>query len=106
MSLVIPPPQAAGAIKRLLQINPSSVDAHVFLAGQAADVDHKAEAHELLGKALAVNPSSLEAHSALAALAAVEDKQSEFDAEVAKVLAMAPTYGEVYRAAGESLASS
>jgi len=98
------PPQAAGAIKRLLQINPSSVDAHVFLAGQAADVDHKADAHELLGKALAVNPSSLEAHSALAALAAVEDKQSEFDAEVAKVLAIAPTYGEVYRAAGESLA--
>ena len=98
------PPQAAGAIKRLLQINPSSVDAHVFLAGQAADVDHKAEAHELLGKALAVNPSSLEAHSALAALAAVEDKKSEFDAEVAKVLAIAPTYGEVYRAAGESLA--
>ena len=98
------PPQAAGAIKRLLQINPSSVDAHVFLASQAADVDHKAEAHELLGKALAVNPSSLEAHSALAALAAVEDKQPEFDAEVAKVLAIAPTYGEVYRAAGESLA--
>src|SRR5262252_2032412 len=98
------PPQAAGAIKRLLQINPSSVDAHVFLAGQAADVDHKTDAHELLGKALAVNPSSLEAHSALAALAAVEDKKSEFDAEVAKVLAIAPTYGEVYRAAGESLA--
>ena len=34
------PPQAAGAIKRLLQINPSSVDAHIFLASQAADVDH------------------------------------------------------------------
>jgi tetratricopeptide (TPR) repeat protein len=98
------PPQAAGAIKRLLQINPSSVEAHIFLAGQAADVDHKAEARELLGKALAVNPSSLEAHSALAALAAVEDKTQEFDAEVAKVLAIAPTYGAVYRVAGELLA--
>jgi len=98
------PPQAAGAIKRLLQINPTSVDAHIFLAGQAADVDHKAEARELLGKALAVNPSSLEAHSALAALAVVEDKQPEFDAEVAKVLALAPTYGAVYRTAGELLA--
>src|SRR5262249_49618845 len=98
------PPQAAGAIKRLLQINPSSVDAHIFLAGQAADVDHKAEARELLGKALAVNPSSLEAHSALAALAAVEDKTQEFDAEVAKVLAISPSHGAVYRAAGELLA--
>jgi tetratricopeptide (TPR) repeat protein len=98
------PPQATGAIKRLLQLNPSSVDAHIFLAGQAADVDHKAEARELLGKALVVNPSSLDAHSALAALAAVEDKTQEFDAEVAKVLAIAPTHGAVYRAAGELLA--
>jgi Flp pilus assembly protein TadD len=98
------PPQAAGAIKRLLQINPSSVDAYIFLAGQAADVDHRAEARELLGKALAVNPSGLEAHSALAALAFVEDKPQEFDAEVVKVLAIAPAYGGVYRATGELLA--
>jgi tetratricopeptide (TPR) repeat protein len=98
------PPQATGAIKRLLQINPASVDANIFLAGQAADVDHKGEARELLGKALAVNPSSLEAHSALAALAAVEDKTQEFDAEVAKVLAIAPADGDVYRTAGELLA--
>jgi tetratricopeptide (TPR) repeat protein len=98
------PPQAAGAIKRLLQINPSSVDAYIFLAGQAADVDHRAEARELLGKALAINPSGIEAHSALAALAFVEDKTQEFDAEVAKVLAIAPAYGGVYRATGELLA--
>jgi tetratricopeptide (TPR) repeat protein len=98
------PPQAAGAIKRLLQVNPSSADAYIFLASQAADVDHRAEARELLGKALAVNPSGLEAHSALAALAFVEDKPQEFDAEVAKVLAIAPAYGDVYRATGELLA--
>src|SRR5262245_28926797 len=98
------PPQAAGAIKRLLQINPSSVDANIFLARQAADLDHKAEARELIAKALAVNPSSLEAHSMLAAMAAVENKTPEFEGEVAKVLAIAPTYGEVYRTAGELLA--
>ena len=98
------PPQAAGAIKRLLQINPSSVEAHIFLAGQAADVDHRSEVRELLGKALAVSPSSLEAHSALAALAFVEDKQGEFEAEVAKVLAIAPGYAAVYRGTGELLA--
>jgi tetratricopeptide (TPR) repeat protein len=98
------PPQAAGLIKRLLEINPTSVDAQVFLAGQAADVDHRGDAREHLQKALAVNPSSLEAHAALAALAFVEDKAQEFDSEVAKVLAIAPKYGDVFRTTGEALA--
>ena len=98
------PPQAATLIKRALEINPNSVDAHVFLAEQAADSDHRAEARELLGKALAINPSSLEAHTALAALAYVEDKLPEHEAEVAKVLAISPRYSNVYRTTGEALA--
>jgi tetratricopeptide (TPR) repeat protein len=98
------PPQAAGAIKRLLQINPNSVDANIFLAGQAADVNHHKEAREYLAKALAVNPNDIEAHSSLAALAFVEDKASEFDAEVAKVHAVAPQDAGVYRITGEVLA--
>jgi tetratricopeptide (TPR) repeat protein len=98
------PPQAASLIKRALEINPSSVDAHVFLANQAADTEHRAEARELLGKALTVNPSSLDAHTALAALAYVEDKPQEFEAEVAKVLALSPKYSTVYRTTGEALA--
>ena len=56
-------------VKRALEINPSSVDAHVFLANQAIDAEHRAEARELLNKALAINPSSLDVHSTLAALA-------------------------------------
>ena len=100
------PPQAAALIKRALEINPSSVDAHVFLASQAADAEHRGEARELLGKALVINPSSLEVHTALAALAFVEDKRPEFDAEVAKVLAISPKYGNVYRETGEALAHS
>ena len=98
------PPQAAALIKRLLEINPASVDAQVFLASQAADVDHRAEAREHLQKALAVNPSSLDVHTALAALAFVEDRNDEFESEVAKVLAIAPRYGDVYRTTGEALA--
>lgn len=98
------PPQAAALVKRALEINPSSVDALVFLASQAADVDHRAEAREHLQKALAVNPSSLDVHSALAALAFVDDKDGEFESEVAKVLAIAPRYGDVYRTTGEALA--
>lgn len=95
------PPQAAAAAKRALEINPSYVDALVFLAGEAADSDHRDESRDLLKKALAVNPSSLDAHTMTAALAYVEDKNDEFQSEVDKVLAIAPAYGEVFRAAGE-----
>jgi tetratricopeptide (TPR) repeat protein len=98
------PPQAAAMIKRLLQINPSSVEAQIFLAGQAADVDHRREARAALKKALEINPSSIEAHSSLAALAFVEDNSSEFDAEVTKVQAIAPQNADVYRETGELLA--
>ncbi len=98
------PPQAASLVKRALEINPSSVDAHVFLANQAIDAERRGEARELLTKALAINPSSLDALSTLAALAYVEDKTPEFEAEVAKVLAISPNRGEVYRIAGELVA--
>jgi tetratricopeptide (TPR) repeat protein len=98
------PPQAASLVKRAMEINPNSVDAHVFLANQAIDAEKRAEARELLTKALAVNPSSLDARGTLAALAYVEDKPQEFEAEVAKVLAISPNYGDVYRVAGELVA--
>jgi tetratricopeptide (TPR) repeat protein len=98
------PPQAASLVKRALEINPSSVDAHVFLANQAIDAERRGEARELLAKALAINPSSLDALSTLAALAYVEDKTPEFEAEVAKVLGISPNRGEVYRIAGELVA--
>ncbi|PYR24742.1 MAG: hypothetical protein DMF92_22005 [Acidobacteria bacterium] len=95
------PPQAISVAKRALEINPSYVDAHVFLASQAVDADHRDEARQLLEKALAVNPSSLETHAWLAALDYVEDKEKDFEAEVGKALAVSPSYGEVYRVAGE-----
>jgi cellulose synthase operon protein C len=95
------PPQAASIAKKALEINRSSVEAQVFLAGEAADADHHDEARQWLDKALAVNPSSLDAYALLAALAYVEDKQADFEVQTAKALAIAPNYGEVYRAAGE-----
>jgi len=98
------PPQAAGMIKRVLQINPNSVDAQIFLAGQAADVDHRADARAALKKALEINPSSIDAHTSLAAMAFVADNNSEFEAEVEKVHAVAPRNADVYREAGELLA--
>src|SRR5262245_34427577 len=95
------PPQAAGAAMKALELNPSDVEAHVFLATLAVDQDRKDEARQALQKALEINPSSLDAHAVLAAMAYVADKQSEFESEVAKVLAIAPEYGEVYRVAGD-----
>ena len=95
------PPQAVMFAKRALEVNASSVEAHVFLAEQAIDAGHHDEARQALQKALAINPSSLDAHALVAALDYVEDKQQDFDTEAAKALAIAPNDGRVYQSAGE-----
>jgi tetratricopeptide (TPR) repeat protein len=95
------PPQAATFAARALAVNPSSVDAQIFFAGEAADANKHDEARKALDKALAVNPASLEALSLRAALSYIEDKPQDFEAEAARALAIAPRYGEVYRVAGE-----
>ena len=97
-------PQAIAIARRALQVNPFSVDAHVFLASQAIDQNHYEEARQSLQQALNVNPSSLDAHALLAALAYIQGKDAEYQAEVGKALAIAPGYGEVYRMAGEMAA--
>ena len=98
------PPAAIATARKILEVNPSHVETHLFLAGQAADAGKRDEARQLIQKALSVNPSSLDAHSLLAALAYVEDKTPEFEAEAAKVLAMSPGHAEVYRVAAEHTA--
>jgi tetratricopeptide (TPR) repeat protein len=98
------PPQTIALAKHALEINPSSVDAQLILAGEAADANKHDEARQALDKALAVNPSSLDAIALRAALLYVEDKPQEFEAEAGKALAIAPRYGEVYRVAGNMAA--
>jgi len=95
------PPQASIFAKRALEVSPTSVDAQIFLASEAADANKHADARQALDKALAVNPSSLDAIALRAALSYIEDKPQEFEAEAAKALAIAPRFGEVYRIAGE-----
>ncbi len=94
------PPQAITFAKRALEINPSSVDAQVLLAGEAADANKHDAARQALDQALAVNPASVAALALRAALAYIEDKPQEFEAEAARALAIAPRDGEVYRVAG------
>ncbi len=84
------PPQSVELAKKVLELNPSLVEAHLLIAAENADAGHRDEARESIQKALDVNPSSLEAHALLAALAYVEDKPQEFEAEIAKILAIAP----------------
>jgi tetratricopeptide (TPR) repeat protein len=95
------PPQAVSLAKRALEVNPSFVDAQVFLAGEAADAGHHDEAKQTLDKALAVNPASLDAHALRGAIAFVEDRTQDFEAEAAKTLAIAPGAADAYLAAGE-----
>jgi len=95
------PPQAVALATRALEMNPSSVEAHVFLAEEATDAGRHDEALKELEKALAVNPSSLDAHALQAAITYIKDKPQEFEALAAKTLAIAPSYGNVYRVAGE-----
>src|SRR5439155_20580587 len=47
------PPQAVALAKRALEVNPSSVDAQVFLAEPALDAEHKDEARQALATSLA-----------------------------------------------------
>jgi tetratricopeptide (TPR) repeat protein len=98
------PQQAAQFAKRALEVNPSSVEAMLFLAHESADADKSDEAKEQIQKALAVNSASLEAHALLAAIAYVDDKPHEYEAAVAKTLAIVPNYSEVYRLTGERAA--
>lgn len=95
------PPEAVGIATKALEINASSVPAHLFIAAEAADAGHRDEARTSIQKALDVNPSSLDAHALLAALAYVEDKQPEFEQHIQTVLSISPNYGEAYRLAGE-----
>jgi tetratricopeptide (TPR) repeat protein len=95
------PPQAATLAKRALEVNPSSADAHLFLASEEADASHPADARQSIEKALAVNPSNVAALALRAALAFVADKPQDFEADVARASAIAPRDASVFLVASE-----
>ena len=80
-----PPEAIAACARRPSTINPSSVDAHVFLASKALDAGKRDEAGRgCSSKRSTSNPSSLEARSLFAGIAYVEDRKADFEAEVAR----------------------
>ena len=98
------PPMARASADRALEIDPSLVDAHLFIAEQELGDRNPDDARHAVERALEVNPNSLEARALVAAMAFLEDRTSDFEAEVARVLAINPSYGDIYRIAGSHTA--
>ncbi len=95
------PPQAGKLAARVLELNPRSVAAHLFMAETAIDRDKKPEARESIARARAINANSLEAIALEGALDYVDGRTEEFQALAAAALRIHPTYGEFYRVAGD-----
>ncbi|HXG89968.1 MAG TPA: tetratricopeptide repeat protein [Vicinamibacterales bacterium] len=100
------PPAAARYAARALDLNPSDVAAHLFIAQLALDNDKKDAAREAIAKAQAINPHSLEAHALVAALNFVEDKEAAYKEAIAAALKINPLYGEAHRVVGAVTASN
>ena len=98
------PPAAKQAAERVLQTNPNSVPAHVFIAELALDDRRRDEAKESIAKALAVNSNSLEARALDAAIAFLEGRTGEFESKAAEILNINPVYADAYRMAGDHAA--
>jgi tetratricopeptide (TPR) repeat protein len=95
------PPAAERAAQRALELNPSDVGAHLFLAEAAVMEDKKDDARERIKQALSINPNSLEAHALDAAVNYVEGKDAEYKAAINTALKINALYGEAFRVVGE-----
>ena len=95
------PPAAERAARRALELNPSDVSAHLFLAEMAIMEDKKDDARQAIAKAQGINPNSLEAYALVAALDFVEGKDADYKAAIGAALKINALYGEAYRVVGE-----
>lgn len=89
--------QALGSVRAVLEINPSSPDAHLLLAQVLIDAGYEDAAQISVNKALTVNPRSPDAYALLAAIAYLQNRPADFDLAIARALAINGTYGEAYR---------
>ena len=95
------PPAAERAARRALELNPSDVHAHLFLAELAVMEDKKDDARASIAKAQSINPNSLEAHALHAAIDYVEGKDAEYKTAINAALKINALYGEAFRVVGE-----
>ena len=95
---------ALAAVRRALEVNPSSADAHVLMASLLLDAGYEDAAREAVRRALAINVRNLEAHAILAAIAYLDNRPADFEQAIARALAINRTYGEAYRVVAAQLA--
>ena len=96
------PPQAMRARQAALEINPSIVDAHVFLAERGRRRGHSATRRARRSRRRSTSTRRASRRTRCSRRSPTsKTRPPEFEAEVAKALAIAPNYGEVYRVAGE-----
>lgn len=98
------PPMARASADRAIEIDPSLVDGHLFIAEQELGDRNPDAARLAVDRAIAINPNSLKARSLIAAMAYLEDRVADFETEVAGALAINPGYGDIYRVAGSHTA--
>ncbi len=89
-------PEALSLATRALEINPSLVQARVFLAELRLELEDYPEAAAEAGRALEINPSSLEALSVLAAAHRLQGDQRGFEEARREVFAINPRYADFY----------
>ena len=94
------PPEARASAERALEINPTLVGAHLFLAEQELGDRNVDGAQASVERALEINPASLDSRALVAAMAYLDDRIDDFEAEVARALEINPEYGDIYRIAG------
>ena len=98
------PPAARASAERALEIAPTFVEAHLFLAEEELGDRNVDGARASVERALEINPASLESRALVAAMAYLDDRVDDFEAEVARALAINPAYGDIYRIAGSHTA--
>ena len=98
------PPAAREAAQRALEIDPTYVGAHLFLAEEELGDRNVKAARASVERALEINPASLESRALVAAMAYLDDRTADFEAEVARALEINPAYGDIYRIAGNHTA--
>lgn len=99
-------PVAVQTTLKALELNPSLVEARVFMARLLIELEQYDDARAELRQALEVNPRSLEALAMLAVAYHLERNGSEFAAVEQRVLALNPRYAELYTVLAELAAQN
>ena len=98
------PPNARASAERALEIDPTFVGAHLFLAEEELGDRNVDAARASVERALGINPASLESRALVASMAYLDDRIDDFEDEVARALEINPAYGDLYRIAGSHAA--